>query len=236
MSVPAQILQGIAGAGAAGYETLASAGAGSAAVEFSQVYEQSPIYLLNGIASQVSGGIMALANPQLLPSGFAWFRPVAGASLLRNRCAEYPMANQAIAGNAMIAMPVTVSMEMICPASQATVAYGNKNAIITALVASLKQHNATGGLYGVYTPAFTYQNGVMLDFRDVTTADMKQVQAVFQLDFFFPLITVADAQAAQGALYRTITSGAAMNGQPSFSTGATNPSLPSGALTPPTIQ
>jgi len=233
MSVPAQQIAGLL---AAGYESLIAAGAGSAASQFANYYETSPIYLLNGIAANVKGGILALANPQLLPTGFARFRPVPGASLMRAQCAQYPMANQAIAGNAMIALPVNLSMEMICPATAITVPYMNKGAIITALVASLKQHQVLGGIYSVYTPSFTYDAGVLLDFRDVTPADMKQVQAVFQLDFYFPLITVADALAAQGALYRTITSGAAISGTPSFSTGATNPSLPSGALTPPTIQ
>lgn len=236
MSLIPGSLQTAASLAAAGYETVVAAGAGSDAQLFSQVFEQSPIYLRNGIAASAPGGVIALANPQFLPTGFARFRPVPGASLLRNECAQYPMANQAIAGNAMIALPVNFSMEMICPSTPGTVPYANRSPIIQGLIASLKQHNASGGLYSVYTPAFPYENGVLLDFRDVTPADLKQAQAVFQLDFFFPLITVADALAAEGALYQTLTAGAAIHGQPNFSTGAVNPPLPSGALTPPTIQ
>jgi hypothetical protein len=178
-----------------------------AASGFSQQYEQSPIILVNGIAAQMSGGVVALNSPALLPTGFASFRPVSGASLLKNDCSQYPMANQAVAGNAMIAQPIPVSIEMICPANPSTVSYSNKSAIIEALVATLKQHNATGGSYNVYTPAFPYTNGVMLDFRDVTPGDTKQKQEVFSLDFLFLLITVAQAQAAQSALLQSITNG-----------------------------
>lgn len=209
-------------------------GASSDAQQFSQTYEQSPIVLQGGIAASMPGGILALNNPQFLPTGFAWFKPAGGASLLRNEVAQYPMANQAAAGNATIAQPIPVSMLMMCPANPSTVAYNNKSAIISALIASLKQHNATGGTYSVYTPAYPYSNGVMLDFRDVTSANSQQAQEVFQLDFLFLLLTVADAQAAQASLYQAIDGGYAINGQPSFSTGATSP-LPNGALTPPTI-
>lgn len=180
---------------------------GGNAAQFSQTYEQSPIILLGGIAAQMSGGMIALNSSQFLPAGFASFRPVSGASLLRNDCSQYPMANQAVAGNAMIAKPIPVSIEMICPANPSTVSYNNKSSIIEALVATLKQHNATGGYYNVYTPAYPYTNGVMLDFRDVTPGDTKQVQEVFSLDFLFLLITVAQAQAAQSSLLQSITNG-----------------------------
>ena len=178
-----------------------------AASGFSQQYEQSPIILVGGIAAQMAGGVVALNNPQFLPTGFASFRPVPGASLLRNDCSQYPMANQAVAGNAMIAKPIPVSIEMICPATAETVPYSNKSAIIEALVETLKQHNATGGTYNVYTPAYPYTSGVMLDFRDVTAGDSKQVQEVFSLDFLFLLITVAQAQTAQSQLLQSITNG-----------------------------
>lgn len=241
-------IQDVAGLASGVYETLVAAGASGASAQFSAVYTQSPIYLVNGIAAGAPGGILSLSAPSLLPKGFAQFRPVSGASLLKNECAQYPMGNQAVAGNAMIAQPTRISIEMVCPANAATVSYGGKSAIISALIASLKQHNASGGVYTVYTPAFTWNNSVMLDFRDVTPADIRQTQAVFVLDFFNPLITVADAQAAQGSLYQALTNGVPIIGQPSFSTGSTSPSAlanlpvpdltapPNISLTPATIQ
>lgn len=214
--------------------------ASSDAMQFAAKYETSPIYLLNGLAANV-GGVMALtylltaaAGPQVVK--WLKFRPIPGGQLLKYECATYPMANQAVAGNAMIAMPVNFSMEMVWPATSDGVPYLNKNAVVTGLVSSLQQHAALGGTYTVYTPAYTYPPGVLLNFSDTTTGDIKQAQALFQMDFYFPLLTVAQVQAAQGSLYQAINGGQTITGQPSFSTGASSPSALPGSLTPPTIQ
>lgn len=178
-------------------------------------------------------GLTALLPAQ---SGFAYFRPLPGASFLKYRAATYPMFNQVVAGNAMISEGIGVSIEMKCP-SNAAFPYSQKQAAIASLVASLKQHISLGGIFSVQTPAYFYQNGLMTDFRDITGADLKQVQAEFQLDFFFPLITIADAQAAQGTFLQTLNSGAAIS-TPSWSTGTAPPlpGVPTSALMPPTIQ
>lgn len=234
------VLQTAAGLAADTYETLVAAGAVGAPADFAAIYTVSPIYLVNGVAASMSGGTLAMANPSLLPTGFATFKPMPGGSLLKAECAEYPMANQAIAGNAIIQLPTRLSMLMICPATANGTPYENKYSVIQALVTTLTQHNAMGGVYIAYTPAFTYENGILTDFRDVTDASIKQAQAMFELDFYFPLITIASAQAAQGSLYQTITNGTPVVGQPSFSTGATSPQLANvnttPDLTPPTIQ
>lgn len=228
-------LQTAAGLAAGAYETLVAAGSQGASAGFAAIYTVSPIYLLNGVAASMPGGILAFADTSLLPTGFATFRPLAGSSLLKAECAQYPMANQAVAGNAIIQLPTNLSMQMVCPAMANGVPYENKSSVIAALVATLIQHNAMGGLYDVYTPAFPYSNGILLDFRDVTDANIKQAQAMFELDFFFPLITLAAAQAAEGSLYQAITSGVPIVGQPSFSTGTpTSSAVPN--LAPPTIQ
>lgn len=207
--------------------------------KFEDLYQTNPIVLTGGIAANQPGGVISILD--LLVDGFASFKPVTGASLLKNQCATYPFANQAVAGNALIADPLTLQMQMICPASSAPdgVGYLSKQSIMTALVASLNQHNAQGGLYTVFTPSFVYNDGVLLDLRDVTSDDMKQKQVIYQWDLYFPLLTLAAAAAAQGSLYQKLDSGATIVGQPSFSTGATNPSSmqqPQSVLTPPTIQ
>jgi len=229
-------LQGALGVAVAAYSYVAGQTSAGLA-QFRATYETSPIFLSNGIAGQQSGGTMAFNSLLPAPSGFAYFRPVPGASLIKNRCATYPMFNQMVAGNAMIAEGVQLSMEMECPANP-QFPYLQKSAYISALIASLKKHNVLGGTYSVATPAFFYDNGVMLDFRDVTGADKKQAQVTFQIDFYFPLITIADAQAAMGTFLQTLGNGAAINGSPSWSTGALSsvPSVSNSALTPPTIQ
>lgn len=230
----ASALQTAAGLAADAYESLVAAGAVGASADFAAIYQTSPIYLVNGVAASMSGGVLALADPSLLPTGFATFRPLPGASLLKSQCAEYPMANQAVAGNAIIQLPTNLSMQMVCPATASGVAYENKSSVIQALIATLTQHQSMGGVYDIYTPAFPYTNGILTDFRDVTDANIKQAQAMFELDFYFPLITVAAAQVAQGSLYQAITAGTPIVGQPSFSTGATSTTPTS--LTPSTVQ
>lgn len=228
--------QAVVGAAVAAISYLESQQSAGAA-QFRATYETSPIYLANGIAQGSSGGVMPFTS--LLPAsrGFAFFKPIPGASLLKNRCATYPMFNQVVAGNAMVADGVPLSVRMDCPAN-ASFPYLQKSAAIQALVSSLKQHNALGGIYSVYTPALLYQNGVMLDLRDITGGDSKQAQVSFQIDFFFPLISIADALAAQSTFLQVLGSGAAINGSPSWSTGAQSsvPSVPSSTLTPTTVQ
>lgn len=209
----------------------------SGRTQFQSQFQDSPITLSGGIATNQGGGVLAVSS--LLPAKFASFKPVTGASLLKNQCATYPFANQAVAGNALIAEPLTLSMQMVCPATGDNVGYLSKSSVMSSLVASLKQHNSQGGLYTVFTPAFTYPDGVLLDVRDVTSDDMKQKQVVYQWDFYFPLLTLAAAQAAQSALMQALTNGTPITGQPSWSTGAADPSQlqqPASALTPPTIQ
>lgn len=210
----------------------------SGRAKFEDLYQTYPIVLTGGIAEQQQGGVISVGD--LLVDGFASFKPVTGASLLKNQCATYPFANQTVAGNALIADPVTLSMHMICPAStlDSGVSYLTKQSIISSLVSSLQQHNSQGGLYTVFTPSFIYADGVLVDLRDVTSDDMKQKQVVYQWDFFFPLLTLAAAQAAQSSLMQTLTDGTPITGQPSWSTGAVDPSELQGpvALTPATIQ
>lgn len=239
MSIESAI-QTAAGLAADAYETRVAAGAVGASADFAAIYQTSPIYLVNGVAQSMSGGTLAMADT--LPTGFATFKPMPGGSLLKSECAQYPMANQAVAGNAIIQLPTNLSMLMVCPATATGTPYESKFSVIQALVATLLQHNSLGGVYTVYTPAFTWESGILLDVRDVTDANLKQAQAMFEFDFFFPLITIASAQAAKGSLYQTITGGLPIVGQPSFSTGATSPTMANvpapdfDSLTPPTIQ
>lgn len=206
--------------------------------KFEDLYQTNPIVLTGGIAENQPGGVISVLD--LLVDQFASFKPVTGASLLKNQCATYPFANQAVAGNALMAEPLTLSMQMVCPAStlDSGVGYLTKQSIISSLVSSLQQHNAQGGLYTVFTPSYIYNDGVLMDLRDVTSDDLKQKQVVYQWDFFFPLLTLAAAQAAQSGLMQTLTDGTPVTGTPSWSTGAVDPSelQGPGALTPPTIQ
>lgn len=196
-------------------------------VAFQLAYQVSPIVLTNGIAANFPGGalpIMALIDAGAFtlgllsgasagPNGYwANFQPLPGSTLVAQRFGKYPYANQAVAANAVIADPLVISMLMLVPASAAG-GYLTKIAIMTALIAALKQHNGSGGTYTILTPSYCYTNCLLADVRDVTAAQSKQVQIAYQFDFEQPLLTLQDATAAQNSLMSKITGGLQLSGQ-----------------------
>lgn len=198
-----------------------SGSSGSAAWKLT--YQLSPIILLGGIAQGTPDGAMPILSLLQGPTPvssfdqfFANFEPLQGGTLIDNAIGNYPLANQAVAANAIIAQPLAISMLMICPV-QAPGGYATQTQVLTALKASLDQHNQSGGTYSVITPAYTYTPCVMTGMRDVSGTDSHQRQVRWQLDFLKPLLTLADAQAAQNNLMSKFTSGTAFSGAPSNS-------------------
>jgi hypothetical protein len=203
-------------------------------------YELSPIIFCGGIAAGIVNGklpIISITESDNFPSGitgssgplnpsdyFAHFLPLPGGTLLDNQLGNYPFANQAVAGNAIIAQPLVVSMLMICPARAG---YADAQGRMTALQSAFAQHGALGGTYSVVTPKFIYTNLILLRVPDVSTAESKQAQNSYQLDFIQPLLTLEQAQAAQSSLMSKLSSGAPIQGQPSYSGAATNVGQPS---------
>lgn len=181
------------------------------------------------------------ASPNSSTSYFAHFEPIAGGSLIDQEIASYPFANQAIAANAVISQPLAISMKMICPAQTTNGnGYSDKLATITALVQTLRAHNASGGTYSVCTPAYYFLDCVMRGMRDVTGGETKQVQAAWQFDFVQPLLTLDAAQGAQSNLISKMTAGiqvpavngAIANTSPSNATGVPSSGAPPTAGTP----
>lgn len=221
--------------------------AGLAAYKLS--FQLSPIILTGGIASFIPGGMLPIISITeainfpvgLLSSGaddinldsfFANFQPAAGGTLIDQEIARYPFANQAVAANSAIANPLAISMEMICPARQ-TLGYATKIAIMTALRATLAQHNSMGGTYTVATPSRFYDNCVLLRIIDVTGGDTKQVQSRWRWDFTQPLLTLQQAAQAQNSLMGKISSGVALPGDPPPWSGLSpNVGLPSSVAGP----
>jgi hypothetical protein len=97
--------------------------------------EISPILLTRGIATNIPGGVLPIValtdaasvvsaalttNPlggiPNFDSFFAHWYVLAGGTLVNQQVATYPFANQAVAANAVIAAPNTISMMMIAPA------------------------------------------------------------------------------------------------------------------------
>ncbi len=195
-------------------------------------YEASPIILTGGIASAIPGNMLPIiaitqaasftlgllqGNIDLNPDNyFARFKPLPNATLVNNQIGQYPFANQAVAANAVIAQPLNVSLEMICPVREVG-GYLAKLATFTALKLALDNHTAQGGTYTVCTPSQIYQNCILTSLRDVTGADGKQAQVHWQWDFAKPLIALADVQVANNSLMSKIAGGLPITGTPTWS-------------------
>ena len=204
---------------------------GLAAYKFT--FQLSPIILTGGVASAIPGGMLPIISiteainfvTGLLSEGssndltanldnfFANFQPLPGSTLIAQQIGNYPFANQAVAGNAVIAQPTTISLQMICPARE-TVGYLTKLATMEALRATLEQHNASGGTYTIATPSRFYDNCVMLQMVDVSDGQTKQGQDKYRLDFWRPLLTLEQAQQAQNSLMSKISAGLPVGGDP----------------------
>lgn len=185
-------------------------------------YEISPIALVDGIAASMGGKILPIIsliqaqdfNEGILQSSqpidfndfVGHFEPLPGGTLIDNQIGEYPFANQQIAANAIIAMPLRVSLLMIAPAPTQG-GYFQKLAAFTSLQQSLYQHTLQGGTYIVATPSFVYDTMLLTGLRDVSANDTAQPQTRWQWDFVQPLLTLKQAQAAMNSLLSRTASG-----------------------------
>lgn len=199
---------------------------------FRMAFQLSPIVLVGGIAQNIPGqmlpiiaitealnfvdGLLSNGGDVNLDNFFANFQPVQGSTLVANQIGTYPFANQAVAANALIAQPLTLSMLMICPARN-DFGWATKLATMMALQNALKQHNASGGTYIVITPSFIYRNLIMTQMTDVSNPGSHQAQNAWQLDFVAPLLTLEEAEAAQNSLMSKISSGTQLTGAPTWS-------------------
>lgn len=206
-------------------------------------YEISPIILTGGSATNIPGGMLPIvaiteaANfvTGILSGGteaslddfFAHFKPLPGSTLAENQIGHYTFANQTVAANAIIAQPLRIALEMICPV-KTPLGYAAKLATFSALQAVLARHNASGGLYTVATPAFIYTNCILVSLRDTSGGDTKQTQHTYVWEFEQPLVTLDQAALAQNSLMQKIGNGLPTDGSTS-GPGATLGNSASGA-------
>lgn len=218
----------------------------AAFVAWKLAFQVTPILLTNGIATDLGGLLPIVALTQgvntltslisgtanaALDGFFANYSPMPGGTLVNNQISMYPMANQSVAANAIIAQPLNISMLMYNPAGGQTGGYPLKTVTMVSLQNSLTIHNNSGGTYSILTPSFIYTNCVMTGFRDVSGGQIPQVQYAWQLDFIQPLVTVQAAQTAYNGLIQKLTTGTAVSGTPSWSVAGLAVNNPTVALT-----
>jgi hypothetical protein len=196
------------------------------------LYQLTPIWLQNGIASGVVGGylpILALLNvevfsalflapQQMGPEGinvpddwsfenaFAVFQPAPGGALIRQSIAEYPFASLNVASNATLRNPLNVSLVMMTPMKEPS-AWTMKQSRMTSLKFALDNHNNLGGSYIVFTPAYIYNNMLLENLTDASTSQSPLPQNTWRWDFTAPLISLQDVVAAENNLISKITNG-----------------------------
>lgn len=195
-------------------------------------FECSPIVFVNGIAQNVPGqmlpvvviteaasfigGILSGGTTPSLDQFFAHFFPLPGATLAEWQIGKYPFANQAVAANALIAQPLTLSMLMRCPPQPGSGGWPSKLVTMTALQLAIAQHNASGGTFIVITPSYFYTNMILTAFRDISHKTGGNPQDDWQWDFEQPLLTLNQAQSVQSSLMSKLSSGTSIDGQPSW--------------------
>lgn len=189
-------------------------------VAYSLANTISPIILTRGIATKLGGYLPIIAiteaanfidtllsgNDVNLDNFFAHYVPIPGGKLISNQIATYPFANQSVAANSIIAQPLPISLLMKCPVRE-DAGYPLKLAIMTALKATLDQHNLSGGTYSVVTGTRIWTDCIMADMTDVSGNESKQYQYEWQIDFVQPLVSLQAAQTALNNLMQRLTNG-----------------------------
>ncbi len=183
---------------------------------FDIVHELSPILLKNGIAENRAEKLMLIGEiTQPLPplpfsqndGFFAHWKTIGGGSLMQNTVAQYPLANQATAGNAVIQQPVNISMLMYCPAT-GTYDVALRKMFISNIMTSINLHIRLGGLFVVYTPFFIYDNCILIGIRDASEGSVPELQNALIFDFIRPMIMdEQEAETAQNSFMSKITNG-----------------------------
>lgn len=192
---------------------MASAGL----TNFETKYALTPIILTGGIASSGSGGLPISTLTGGLSPPFAHYYPLQGGTLIQNQVATYPFANQAIAANAIIVQPNTISLMMVCPAKEGW-AWSSKTPVMTGLQNSLSVHINKGGLFSVATPSYIYVGCILMSLRDISS-DPRQPQSEWQWEFFQPLTSQSQAQQALNSLTQKIANGTPPAGSPTNAPG-----------------
>lgn len=176
-------------------------------------FEISPVILCEGIAQAIPGGmlpIVALTQSASFVTGllsgasnltnmdkyFCHWRAAQGGTMLDYEIGRYPFANQTVAANALLAMPLQISLLMDAPVNENTGAM-TKLVSHSALQATLQAHANLGGTFIVATPALIYSGCILKSIRDVTGGGGSDPTPQRQWLWSFEQPLVSEAQAGQ---------------------------------------
>jgi hypothetical protein len=195
-------------------------------------FQVSPVWLTGPPVANMQGKmlpIIAITDPQLysqvampvgaprvlnpidLDDAFGAFQVMPGGSLIKQEVAQYPFANQYVAGNATIFSPLEVSLIWDTPMRGAG-AWANRMGVIGMLQAWLYNHNNSGGTFTVVTPSFIYEDMLLTSLTDSSRGQNPIPQNAWRWDFTKPMIRIRDLTLAQSALMSKLTAGTQTDG------------------------
>jgi hypothetical protein len=183
-------------------------------------FQVCPIILSGGIVAQIPGALLPMTkifDPNLyafnnlalpypiydLDDAFGSFNVLPGGTLVSQSIGKYPFANQSVAANAVIREPLTLSLIMDAP-MRGPKAFAIKHMIMHCLKATLEAHNNAGGVYVIATPAFMYDNMVMISLTDNSRGTNSLPQNAWRFDFEKPLVALADLDVAYNEMMAKI--------------------------------
>lgn len=199
---------------------------------FKLAFEISPILLVDGIATDIPGGMMPIAvlteglgiadgmlHGEIGKTQTAAFTPMPGTTLIHQEIGHMNFYNLVTAANAVVNRPNRVNMQMIRPAFTTGGGYAAKGMTFTALKLALDKHNHSGGSYTVLTPSFIYTGCLLRTLVDVSgfSEQNKQAQHTWQFEFEQPLLTISQLEAALGTLMSKFETGMPSSGGLSWS-------------------
>jgi hypothetical protein len=186
-------------------------------------------------------GIGSTAN---LDDAFGAFNVIPGGALCAQTVPKYPLADMTMAANAIVRDPLTLSLIWDAPmrAPQGYIgpnAWDIKLSVMSALKAMLDRHNNLGGTYSVMTPAFYYENLILISLTDNARGGNPLPQNAWRFDFERPMVVnLTDLSSvgygAQSIAMRKLTNGTPSTGQlsgfniPAVSSSSSNPPLAPG--------
>lgn len=189
---------------------------------FKLAFEISPILLVDGIASDIPGGVMPIAvlteglsiangllHGEIGKGPTSAFTPMAGTTLVQQDVGTMCFYNLLTAANSVVRKPNRVNMQMMRPASTQDGGYVTKGMTFTALKLALDMHNAQGGSYIVMTPSFIYTGCLLRSVVDTSgfSEQNKQVQHTWQFEFEQPLLKITQLDAALGHVMKKFQEG-----------------------------
>lgn len=189
--------------------------------DWKRLFQVAPIVLVNGIANRTSQNMLsflALAMPGIfidptnasytdLDNAFGAFNVYPGGTLCAQTVPMYPLADMTMAANAIVRDPNQISLIWETP-MRGQNAWSNKLTTFINLKMMLDTHNNSGGLYYIMTPAYFYDNCILVALTDNSRAGNSLPQNAWRFDFIRPQIVQQDqAFSSQSRLMQKISGG-----------------------------